>query len=201
MHGRAASDFASLSGCEQMVTEPTHLDRKVLDLVLTDVPDIVGVWCDSPVGTSDLSVIFIGGELEQLIPHLVYRQEVYLKTYVDWELVRGVVKGLNYNLIIRSSCPVLSLIETLLSVLEIKFPSKRLWLERVLNYDLMTGVCWLTVRNRDNIECVVIIGRRLIERSIEWLIVMFIWSTKTLNEHSQNEANLALLTNAPNHWC
>ena len=26
LHGRAARDFASSSGCEQMVTEPTHID-------------------------------------------------------------------------------------------------------------------------------------------------------------------------------
>ena len=43
VHGRAALDFASLSGCEQIVTEPTHIDRGVLDLVLTDAHHLVGV--------------------------------------------------------------------------------------------------------------------------------------------------------------
>ena len=34
-----------------MVTEHTHIDGGMLDLVLTDVSDIVGVKVDSPVGT------------------------------------------------------------------------------------------------------------------------------------------------------
>ena len=42
LHGRAARDFASSSGCEQMVTELTHIDGGVLDLVLTDVPMLMG---------------------------------------------------------------------------------------------------------------------------------------------------------------
>ena len=33
-HGRAARDFASSSGCKQMVTEPTHINEAALDLVL-----------------------------------------------------------------------------------------------------------------------------------------------------------------------
>ena len=57
LHGRAARDFASSSSCEQMVTEPTHIDRGVLDLVLTDVPDVVGVRISWPVGTSDYSAV------------------------------------------------------------------------------------------------------------------------------------------------
>ena len=36
LHGRAARDFASLSGFKQMVMIPTHIDGVVLDLVLTD---------------------------------------------------------------------------------------------------------------------------------------------------------------------
>ena len=47
------------------VTEPTHIDEWVLDLVLTDVPDIVGVRVCSSVGTSDHSAIFIDVVLDQ----------------------------------------------------------------------------------------------------------------------------------------
>ena len=43
LHGSAARDFVSSSGCEQMVTEPTHIDGGVLALVLTDFPDVVVV--------------------------------------------------------------------------------------------------------------------------------------------------------------
>ena len=44
VHGRAALDFVSSSGCGvQMVAEPTHIDEGVPDLVLKDVHDLVKV--------------------------------------------------------------------------------------------------------------------------------------------------------------
>ena len=63
-----------------MFTEPTHIDRGVLDLLLTDAHNLVGVRGGSPIGTSDHSVLFIDVILGQSIPHLVCRQELYLKT-------------------------------------------------------------------------------------------------------------------------
>ena len=89
VHARASLDFASSSGCEQMVTEPTHTDGGVLYLVLTDVHDLVKVRVGSSVGTSDRSAIFIYVLLEQPIPYSVCRQELYLKNSGDWELIRG----------------------------------------------------------------------------------------------------------------
>ena len=50
LHGRAALDYASSSGCEQMGAEPTHIDVGVPGLVLTSVHDLVEVRVDSPVG-------------------------------------------------------------------------------------------------------------------------------------------------------
>ena len=61
-----------------MVTKSTQVDGGGLDLVLTDVSDLVGSRIGSPVGTSDHSVIFIGIVQEQPIHHLVCRHEVYL---------------------------------------------------------------------------------------------------------------------------
>ena len=76
VHRRAALDFASASGCEQMVTEPTHIDGGVFDLVLIGVHDLFEGRVGSPVGTSDHSAIFIDVVLEQPIPYLVFRLEV-----------------------------------------------------------------------------------------------------------------------------
>ena len=72
----------------------------MLDLVLTGVTDVVVVWVGLPVRTLDHSAVFIDVVLELSIPPLVYRQEVYLKNFVNWELFREVVKGLNWNRII-----------------------------------------------------------------------------------------------------
>ena len=88
---RATHDFASSLGRNQ---EPTHIDERVLDLLLTDVPEGFGLARIFETQTKD--AVFYGCYivLEQLIPYLVCRQEVYLKNSMDWELVRGGVKGL-----------------------------------------------------------------------------------------------------------
>ena len=57
LHGSAERGFASSSGWEQMVTETTHIDGRMLDLVLTDVPDVIGVRVGSSIGSTDHSAI------------------------------------------------------------------------------------------------------------------------------------------------
>ena len=52
-HGRSAYDFSNVSGCTQLVNEPTHESGNRLDLLFTDVPGIVDVSVSAPVGTSD----------------------------------------------------------------------------------------------------------------------------------------------------
>ena len=42
-HGVAAFDFATVSGCDQLVVGPTHARGVTLDLLMTDVPDILRV--------------------------------------------------------------------------------------------------------------------------------------------------------------
>ena len=66
-----------------MVTEPTHIHGGVL----TDIPNVVGVWVGSPVGISDHSAIFIDVVLEQPIPIplLMCRHDVYLKNSMRCE--------------------------------------------------------------------------------------------------------------------
>ena len=59
--------------------------------------------------------------LEQPISYLMCRHEGYLKKSVNWELVIGNLKGLNWDRIIRSSCPVSFLNEALLHVIRDSF--------------------------------------------------------------------------------
>ena len=58
-HGRAALDFANVSGCSQLVSGPTHRTGNCLDLVLSDAPDAVKVEVKAPLGSSDHSFISI----------------------------------------------------------------------------------------------------------------------------------------------
>ena len=52
-HGVAAFDFATVSGCDQFFVGPTHARSGTLDLLMTDVPDLVPVAVVAPIGNSD----------------------------------------------------------------------------------------------------------------------------------------------------
>ena len=47
-HGDAEFDFATVSGCYQLVVGPTHARGGTLDLLMTDVPDLVWVAVVAP---------------------------------------------------------------------------------------------------------------------------------------------------------
>ena len=52
-HGVAAFDFATVSGCDQLVVGLTHVRGGILDLLMTDVPDLLRVAVVAPIGNSD----------------------------------------------------------------------------------------------------------------------------------------------------
>ena len=52
-HGVAAFDFATVLGCDQLIVGPTHARGGTLDLLMTDVPDLVRVAVVAPIGNSD----------------------------------------------------------------------------------------------------------------------------------------------------
>ena len=54
-HGVAAFDFATVSGCDQLVVGQTHALGGTLDLLMIDVPDLVLVTVVAPIGNSDHS--------------------------------------------------------------------------------------------------------------------------------------------------
>ena len=54
--GVAAFDFATVSGCDQLVVGPTHACGGTLDLLMTDVPDLVRVAIVALIGNSDSSL-------------------------------------------------------------------------------------------------------------------------------------------------
>ena len=51
-HGVAAFDFATVSGCDQLVVGPTHARGETLYLLMTDVPDLEWVAVVAPTGNS-----------------------------------------------------------------------------------------------------------------------------------------------------
>ena len=52
-HGVAARDSATVSGCDQFFVCPTHARFGTLNLLMTDVPDLVLISVVTPIGKSD----------------------------------------------------------------------------------------------------------------------------------------------------
>ena len=54
-HGVTALDYATVSGFDQLVVGPTHACGITVDLLMTDVPDLVRVAVQAPLCNSDRS--------------------------------------------------------------------------------------------------------------------------------------------------
>ena len=69
-HGVAAFDFATVSGCDQLVVGPTHARGGTLDLLMTGVPDLIRVAVVAPIGNSDHSYLSPVVSMAQAVPNL-----------------------------------------------------------------------------------------------------------------------------------
>ena len=78
-HGRDTLDFCNQSGCEQLVRGPTHIAGNRLDLVMTEVPDIVNLVVSTPLDTSDQCFVSCVLHVEQSMPEYNVRSTVFLK--------------------------------------------------------------------------------------------------------------------------
>ena len=81
-HGVAAFDFATVSGCDQLVVGPTHTRGGTLNL-MTDVPDLVRVAVVAPIGNSDHSSLLAVISMAQAVSNLCVSLEVFLKHQVN----------------------------------------------------------------------------------------------------------------------
>ena len=90
-HGLAAFDFATVSGCDQLVVGPTHARYGTLDLLMTDVPDLVRVAVVSPIGNSDHSSLWAVILMGQAFPNLCVGRKVLIKHQVNWNTIYGAI--------------------------------------------------------------------------------------------------------------
>ena len=83
LNGVAAFDFATVSGCDQLVVGPTHAHGGILDLLKTDVPDLIRVSVVAPIGNSDHSLLSAVILTAQAVPNLCVSRKVFLKHQVN----------------------------------------------------------------------------------------------------------------------
>ena len=69
-HGVAVFDFATISGCDQLVVSPTHAHGGTIVLLMTDVPDLIQVAAVEPIGNSDHSSLLAVISIGQAVPNM-----------------------------------------------------------------------------------------------------------------------------------
>ena len=77
----------SVSGSDQLVIGPTHAHGGTLDLLMTDVPDLVWVAVVAPLSSSDHSSLSIAISMAQAIPNLCVSRRALLKNRVKLSAV------------------------------------------------------------------------------------------------------------------
>ena len=92
-HGVAAFGFTTVSGCDQLVVGPTHARGIILNLLMTDVPDLIRVAVVAPIGNSDHSSLSAVISTAEAVPNLCVSRKVFLKHQVNWNTVCGAMRG------------------------------------------------------------------------------------------------------------
>ena len=105
-HGVAAFDFATVSGCDQLVVGPTHARGGTLDLLMTDVPDLLRVAVLASIGNSDHSSLSAVISMAQAVTNLCVSRKVFLKHQVNWNTVCGAKQDLPWGNIWLADNPV-----------------------------------------------------------------------------------------------
>ena len=78
--GIAAFDFATVSGCDQLDVSPTHTRGVTLDLLMTDVPDLVRIAVVRSIGNSDHSSLLAVISMGQAVPNLCVSKSLNIKS-------------------------------------------------------------------------------------------------------------------------
>ena len=92
----------------------THARGGTLDLLMTDVPDLVWVSVVAPIGNSDHSSLSAFVSMAQAVPNLCVSRKVFLKYQVNRNIVWGEMQDLPWRNIWFAGNPVEVLNEHLL---------------------------------------------------------------------------------------
>ena len=105
---RGVSDFDSaiVSGCDQLVVDPTYARGETLDLLMTDVHDLVRVAVVAPIGNLDHSSQSAVISMAQAVPNLYVSRKGFLMHQINWNTVCGAMRELPWLNIWLSDNPV-----------------------------------------------------------------------------------------------
>ena len=96
-HGVAAFNFATVSSCEPLVVGPTYACGGTLELLMTEVPNLVLIAVVAPIGNSDRSSLFSVISMGQAVPNYCVSIKIFLTDQVNWNTCCGAINDLNWN--------------------------------------------------------------------------------------------------------
>ena len=79
--------FRTVSGCDQLVVGLTHASGGILNLLMTNVPDLIRVDVVAPIGNSDHSSLSTVISTAQAVSNLCVSCEIFPKRQVNWNTV------------------------------------------------------------------------------------------------------------------
>ena len=144
----AAFDFATVSSCNHLVVRPTHTRGGTLDLLMSDIPDLVRVAVVAPIGNSDHSSLSAVILMAQAVPNLCVSRKVFLKHQVNWNTVCGAIRELPWRNIWLSDNPFEVLNEDLSLLVGRYVPTKVICVQNKDKPWLMISAGMLLVSNR-----------------------------------------------------
>ena len=80
-----------MSRCDQLVVGPNHACGGTLDLLMTDLPDLVRVAVVAPTGNPDHFSLLAVISMAQAVPNLYVSRKVFLKHQVNWNTICGAI--------------------------------------------------------------------------------------------------------------
>ena len=107
-----------------------------LDLLITDVPDLVRVSVEAPIGNSDHSSLSAVILMAQAVRNLCVGRKIFIKHKVNWNTVCGAMQDLPWRNIWSADNPVEVLNEHFALLVGRFVPTKSI---RVLNKDISLG--------------------------------------------------------------
>ena len=105
-HIVAANDFATVSGCDQLLVGTTYARGGTLDPPMTDVPHLARVAVVAPIYDSDHSSLSAVISMARGIPNLCVSRKVFLEHQVNWNTVCSAKQDLPWRIIWLDDNPV-----------------------------------------------------------------------------------------------
>ena len=81
-------------GCDQLVVGPAHALGGTLDLLMTEVPELVRVAVVALIANSDHSSLSAVISMAQAVLNLCASRKFFLKHQVNWNTVCGTIQDL-----------------------------------------------------------------------------------------------------------